>query len=346
MKPQYGIIGCGNIASFHLNGLEKVGANILYVADLDAQAAASYAEKTGAIATTDYRDLLNDPNVNVISVLTHSRTHKEICTDALLAGKAVICEKTMTENAADSAELVQLIQKAKIPFYMGYMKRFFPAVRKAKELIPALGTLFSSQIRSYQPWGNLYDANDLGNFSSVFHKYGGAIIKCAGSHMLDLMLFLLGRPQRVYAQIDYLSGSSFDRRATALFEFDSSLTASFEAAGHPLKRIGYERNAWDECFQINGVNGRLDLYTVMWDHPEYNGAMLVYYDNETETLTEFRFPAVNPFDLEVACFHNSLIQGIPASPNGVDGFCVDLLIESMEKAHQQKAAMTIDYKGL
>ena len=42
------------------------------------------------------------------------------------------------------------------------------------------------------------------------------------------------------------------------------MTVNFETAVHPLKKIGYERNSWDEFIQINGVNGRLEIFTVMW----------------------------------------------------------------------------------
>ena len=79
---------------------------------------------------------------------------------------------------------------------------------------------------------------------------------------------------------------------------------NYETAMHSLKKIGFERNSWDEWIEITGVNGRLSLSTVLWDHAENNAALLVYYDNETQTSTEYRFAAEEPFDLEMQYFYN------------------------------------------
>jgi predicted dehydrogenase len=252
----------------------------------------------------------------------------------------------MTENASEAAELVQAVQAGHNLFFTAFMKRFFPAVQKARELLPALGRLFSAQIRTYQPWGNYYEM-DAGEVPVwVFEKYGGAVMKCAASHLLDLTFSLLGRPENLYSHVDYIPGSSFDRKVTALFEYLQGMVVSFEAAVHPLKRIGYERNAWDEHIQINGVNGRLDLYIVQWDYPEHNPALLVHYDNESEQSTEYRYPAVNPFYIEMSEISSALSQRKQIHPDVVDGFNVDYVIEMMAKSHSEKAPMKLDWMGL
>ena len=346
MKPKYGIIGCGNISRFHFNGLKKAGADIVHIADLNEKAAEPYVKEFGARFSKDYNDLIIDPEVTAVSVLTSGKLHKDICLKAIQDGKDIICEKTMTNNGDEAETVVKAVLNSKSIFMTAFMKRFFPAVRKAKELLPSLGTIFSAQVRTYQPWGNFYDAKDEGDFKFVFASYGGAIIKCAGSHMLDMMLYMLGRPERVYSAIDYIPGTRFDRKATALFEYNKGLTVCFEAASHPLKKIGYERNSWDEFMQINGVNGRLDIYTVMWDHPENNGALLVYYDNETGNSTEYRYDAVNPFDIEMEYFNQCLERRIQGEPDVVDGFNVDILIESMGLSMDKKVPIEINWRNV
>ena len=164
--------------------------------------------------------------------------------------------------------------------------------------------------------------------------------------MLDMMMCLLGRPARLFAHVDYIPESRFDRKATALFEYPSGLAVSFEAATHPLKRIGYERNSWDEAIQINGVNGRLDLAFPRWDQPECNAPLLVHYDNETEAATEYRAAPVNPFDVELAYFHDCLARREQGHPDAAHGFAVDLLIEMMVESHRQRASIELDWRGL
>lgn len=345
-QTRYGIIGCGNIARFHINGLKKAGAEIVHIADINPEAARPYLQDPLIKYSEDYRRVIADPEVSVVSVLTSGRTHRDICLEALHAGKDVICEKTMTDNIAESYELVQAVRKTGKIFFTSYMKRFYPAVEKAKELIPALGHIFSAQVRSYQAWGDFYSAVQGDVVKNVLASYGGAIIKCAGSHMLDMTLYLLGRPKNLYASIDYLPGTDFDRKATALLEYSNGCVVSFEAAAHPLQMIGYERNSWDETIQINGINGRLDLYTVAWDQSDKNGALLVYYDNRTKTSTEYRYSPVVPFDLEMETFHHCLENRIQSSPDVLDGFNVDVLIETMQTSSKTGTKVEIDWKGL
>jgi len=346
--PRWGVIGCGGISRFHFGGLAKNGAEVVHIADLNADVAAAYVERFGARFSKDYRELVADPEVTVVSVLTTGRYHKEICLAALEAGKDVVCEKTLADNATEAREIVAAAQSSGRLFFTAYMKRFFPASQKARELLPRLGRLFSAQVRTYQPWGNYYDpAADGGSADEppawALERYGGAVMKCAASHLIDLTLSLLGRPRSLYAYVDYVPNTIFDRKATALFEYESGLVASFEAATHPLERVGYERNAWDEHIQINGVNGRLDLSIVKWDEPENNAALLVHYDNETRTSTEYRFPAVNPFHIEIATFHNWLARRIQGHPDVIDGFNVDYVIEMMAESSRQRRSLDLDW---
>jgi predicted dehydrogenase len=347
MKPKFGVIGCGSISRFHFAGFEKAGIEVAHVSDVNEDAAKPYAEKFSAKFSKDYKELLADPDVTAVSVLTSGKFHREICLAAVEAGRHIICEKTMADNVSEAVEIVKAVKAADVLFFTAFMKRFFPAAKKAKELMASLGTIFSAQVRSYQGWGlNFFDMDSADEYRWILDSYGGAVVKCAGSHMIDMTLYLLGRPQSLYANIDYLGDSKFDRKATALFEYDSGMIAAFETTAHPLKRIGYERNSWDEFIQINGVNGRLELYTVQWDKPENNAPLLVHYDNEKETTAEYRFEPANPFDRQVAYFCDCIENRQQGNPDVIDGFNVDVIIETMTKSSSKKASVAIDWMGL
>ncbi|MCQ6561013.1 Gfo/Idh/MocA family protein [Paenibacillus mendelii] len=346
MEPKYGIIGCGGISRFHFSGLEKLGAQIVHVADINEAAAKSYAQRFGAKCSTDYRRVIEDPDVTVVSVLTGAKSHYEICIAALKAGKDVICEKTMANNAEEAEEIVRTAQASGRLFFSAYMKRYFPAVQKAKELFPELGRIFSAQVRAYHPWGNIFESPYPEWVDQAIQLYGGAVIKMAGSHMIDMTQYFFGRPSSLYAHVDYIPETQTDRKVTSIWEYGSGMTVSFEALGHPLKKIGYERNSWDEKLEINGVNGRIELYFVLWDQPENNAVLLVHYDNERGTSTEYRFDAMNPFDEEMRYFHQCLINRERGHCTEVDGFNVDVIIETMVESSRTKASVAIDWKGL
>lgn len=347
MKPKFGIIGCGNISRFHFKGLEKIGADIVHIADINEAAARPYAAKFNAQYTADYRDVVANPEVTVVSVLTSAKYHKEICLSALRAGKDVICEKTMANDAEEAIMIARAARASGRLFFTSYMKRFFSAARKAKQLMPSLGRLFSAQIRAYQNWGaNFYELENGKDQQWILDAYGGAAIKCAGSHMIDMALHLLGRPDSLYAHIDYIPHSRVDRKATALFEYGNGCVAHYETAVHPLERIGYERNSWDEKLEINGVHGRLELFTVQWDAPENNGALLIHYDNASGTSTEYRFPPEDPFEAEMAYFHDCLVKRVQGQPDAVDGMNVDIMIEAMAASARERKAYSIPWPGL
>lgn len=346
MEPKYGIIGCGGISKYHFNALEKLGAQIVHVADINEAAAKSYAERFEARYSTDYREVIADPEVTVVSVLTSAKFHYEICIAALEAGKDVICEKTMANNADEAERIVRAAQASGRLFFSAYMKRYYPATQKAKELLPALGCLFSAQVRVYQPWGNMFEAPYPEWVNNNIAMYGGAIAKMAGSHMIDMTQYFLGRPDSLYANVSYIPDSPIDRKVTAIFEYPNGLTASFEAVGHPLRKIGYERNSWDERIELNGVNGRIELYFVKWDESEKNAAMLVHYDNAQGTSTEYRFDAMIPFDEELRHFHDCMVHRERSHSSETEGFNVDVIIETMVESSRAKASIQLDWRGL
>ena len=345
MGVQFGIIGCGNISRFHLEGIEKCGGEVALIIDVNQAAAGPWVNRTGARFSKDYRKVMDDPEVEVVSILTGAKSHKEMCLAAIEAGKHVVCEKTMTNSVEEGFEVVQASRKKGL-FFTAFMKRFFPAVDKMKELLPDIGTVFQGTVRTFQQWGNFYAGEGLGDFSAVVDTYGGAVLKCAGSHMLDLIAYLMGRPDSVYCHIDYVPETRFDRKVSAVFSYKRGTSVLFEAAAHPLKKIGYERNSWDEFFEITGTGGRLTLYTVKWDVPEGNAPLLLYYDNRTGTVTEFRFDPVNPFDREIAAIAEAVREGKQRGPGVIDGFNVDAMISSMEESHRQGRMVLIDYMGV
>ena len=345
-----GVIGCGSIARFHFSGLEKAGSTIKWVCDIAEAPAKPWVERFKAKYTPSYMDIINDPEVNLISVTSFSSTHKDICLKAIKAQKAVICEKTLAENADDSLEIVKSAEKKKTIFYTSYMKRFIPAVEKAKSLMPSLGKIISTHIRAYQCWGDLWTKKPADGFFSsksgksiVVQKYGGGILVCGGSHILDLICFFLGRPVKVSAMMhkpDYLD---FDIQAAALFETNNGVV-HYEALAHPLNKIGFLRDGWDERMEINGTNGRLEIYSAEWSSFDHKPSMLLHYDNATGTATEYRYSPVSPFDRAIAFFCGNIIKGKQGTQSRITGYDVDELIAHINLSAKSGKTVPINWR--
>ena len=106
-----GIIGCGGIAnSKHMPSLSKL-KNVQLVAfcDLIEEKAVKAAKKFGtedAKVYVDYKELLKDPEIEVVHVCTPNRSHSFITVDALHAGKHVMCEKPMAINYEEAKKML------------------------------------------------------------------------------------------------------------------------------------------------------------------------------------------------------------------------------------------------
>lgn len=342
-----GLIGCGNISRFHLHGYEQAGAKVVHCCDLRLEAAQRAAAPYGARVSTDYRAVLDDPAVQLVSVTTIASTHREICLAALAAGKGVICEKTLTDDPAASAEIARAAEAAGAFCATAYMKRFFPAAQQAKELLAGMGEIISIHARSWQPWdmwNGPVPEGFLQHPSAVRTNYGGGCLVCCGSHILDLIHWYGGRASRVAGHLHTRPGMDIDIMADALLWLEGGGVALFETCWHPLRYAGYERNGWDERLEINAAGGRLDLYTVTWDHPERNGALLVHQEAATGRTTEYRCPPVNPFDLEMAELVRRFQAGEPPLPSAWDGYVVDETIAHLTASAEQRAELPLAWR--
>lgn len=351
MSVRVGIIGCGNISRFYFPGLEKYGADIRWLCDLVEDSAASAAQQYKAKVTTDYRRVIADQDVDAVIVTSVTSSHKPICLDAIRAGKAVICEKTLAENAGDAFEIVSQAQKHQTLLFTNYMKRFIPAVQKAHELLPSLGRVLSMHIRGHQPWGDLWGPNPAEGFfrtppgspSLVRKNYGGGILVCGGSHLLDLVLCFMGRPQRLYASVYTPSDRDYDLRAAAMMETQNGIV-HYEALAHPLNKTGFLQDGWDEQIEIIGTRGALHIYSSFWDQTDSKASLLRHYDNAARYQTEYRYDPVSPFEPAVAYYLDQIQKKHQEPAALLAGYEVDELIEQMQRSSEKKQALDIDWK--
>lgn len=133
------VIGAGNFAkSVHLPNLQ--GLSNLYSIRAIVSATGSNAKETAkqfgaAYCATDYYDVLADDDVDMVMICTRHNLHAKLTIEAAKAGKAVFSEKPMALNQEELDELVKVLNETKVPFMVGFNRRFSPAARRVKELI-------------------------------------------------------------------------------------------------------------------------------------------------------------------------------------------------------------------
>ena len=352
MAVTVGMIGCGHIARFHFAGLKKAGARVKWVCDLNAQAARPWAEQFQAAATARPEEVFSDPEVQAVWVLTTTATHRPLCLAAIAAGKAVVCEKTLAGNADDALEIARLAEQRRTVFYTSYMKRFIPAVQDAKKLLPSVGRIITTHIRAHQCWGAAlwsvpptsgWLSVPTGGISGLRAKIGGGILLAGGSHIMDLVHFFFGRVRRLYGFIQTQPGFDVDNHASALLETDHG-AVHYEALAHPLTRIGYLRDGWDERIEITGTAGRLEILSAKWDQPEHKASVLRHYDEAAGKVAEHCYEPVSPFERAAAFFCEQIGRNEQGAQSRLTGYETDEVLEHIRLSAARREAVEVKYR--
>lgn len=186
-----GIVGCGGIANGkHLPALKAL-PNVKMVAFCDlirerAEKALKEYGAEGAKVYDTYEELVADPTIDVVHVLTPNKAHAPISIAAMEAGKDVMCEKPMAKTAADARAMVECAKRTGKMLTIGYQNRFRPDSLYLKKCCEAgdLGEVYYARAhairrRAVPTWGVFLDEEAQG---------GGPLIDI-GTHALDLTLW-------------------------------------------------------------------------------------------------------------------------------------------------------------
>ncbi|AXH34626.1 gfo/Idh/MocA family oxidoreductase [Humibacter sp. BT305] len=132
------VVGAGRWAvQSHIPGWQRdPRVEVVALAEVDEDALRSASERFGvARAVTDYRELLDDPDIDVIDVATGNAMHFEISMAAIQAGKHVLCEKPVNSDYRETRRAAELAASKGLKTKLGFTFRFAPAIQYAKHLI-------------------------------------------------------------------------------------------------------------------------------------------------------------------------------------------------------------------
>ncbi|MFN7608870.1 MAG: Gfo/Idh/MocA family protein, partial [Ralstonia sp.] len=132
------VIGTGWCGGIRAEMLAKSAlVDRLHLCDIRAERLAEVQALTGAAtATSDYRDILNNPAIEVVYISTTPEpTHYPIARDCLKAGKHVLLEKPIALDLAEADDLINISRANNVKFTIGYSQRFNPKIAFAKKKI-------------------------------------------------------------------------------------------------------------------------------------------------------------------------------------------------------------------
>jgi len=147
--------------------------------------------------TTDWKDVINNREIDIIDICVDNMFHKDIALAAAKAGKHIACEKPLATGVNDAAQMVDAAAKFQIKNMINFNYRKVPAIAYMKEMISnnAIGELYHIKGMFQQDFG--FDSPMSWRFKKA--QAGGGSIVTMGSHLIDLGRFLFGDYSEVSA---------------------------------------------------------------------------------------------------------------------------------------------------
>jgi predicted dehydrogenase len=154
-------------------------------------------------AATDWRQVVEDPSIDIIDITTPNDTHAEIAIAAAQAGKAILCEKPLARTVEEAAGMAAAVKKAKVVNMVCHNYRRIPAVAFAKKLIENgdLGDrIFHFRARYAQDW--IADPNFPLVWRLQKHIAGSGTHGDINAHIIDLGRYLVGELKEVCGMME------------------------------------------------------------------------------------------------------------------------------------------------
>lgn len=302
-----GLIGTGVIASLHARAYQEIAdAQLSAICDCDQEQLQKRAAAWQVTKTyQNYHDLLDDPEIDAVEVLTPEKFHKEMAIAAIRAGKHVSVQKPMAADLQETREMQAVAEKSKTVARVYENFRFYPAIRRAKELIDAgeIGDPLSIRFKLTNGIGGkgefAHKKSETWDRRMSMDKSGsGAVTFDHGWHLYSLARYFMGDIESVFAYI----GRRKDENG---YIWDSPAMITWQYAGQ--SRFGVWEQVWgdelviktnyyagEDRMEITGSKGLIwvtKCTAEFWDIPSLilyrDGQIRSFHDLDTDWQASF-----------------------------------------------------------
>ena len=310
MKEQkIAVIGCGvwgrNIVRnfYNLNVLD-------IVCDLDESNLQKVREQYPGVKTTnDFNDIINNPEITAVAVVTPSHTHYKVVKAMLEAGKNVYVEKPISTVAQEAKDLTELAHQKGLVLMVGHLLLYHPAVNRLKMLIEEgeLGDI-------------VYAQSDRLNVN--FFKNDRSVMWDLAPHDVSMMSYVTGKdPLRVIAAVGCSSEQNDIMDITHItIEFEDGM-------------VGQISDSWITPKKHVQLLVRGTKATAILDDTVQENKLVIYdnFKKDTSPNISLDYLEIEPLKLECQHFISCCENGKKARSDGDNGFMVTTILEQAEK---------------
>ena len=363
-----GLIGTGFMGKCHALAFRAVEAvfgdvprpRLEVLCDVPAARAQHFAKQFGfARATDDWRVLIADPAVEIVSITTPNNLHKIIALEAIAAGKAVYCEKPMALTLDDAEAMAAAAEGAGVATMVGYNYLHNPIVTHARGLIDAGAIGRIVHFRGVVDEDYMADAETPWSWRCLEREAGLGALGDMGCHLVSVARHLVGPIVSLVAerQVVHAGRPKPDGTGTGPVENDDAASALVRFAGGAHGSLATSRVAWGRkgklAWEVHGSQGML-----AFDQERMNELQL--FDARDPQATQgfktiLTGPAHPPYGLFVPAPGHSLgfndqktievwhlLRGLaghePLYPSFADALAIERVIHAIDRSARRDGA--------
>lgn len=246
--PRLGLVGCGGISATHLEAYRAAGYEVAVLCDRTLEKAAAHRDEffPGALATTDFREVLSVEGLDAVDLTPHPADRAGLIEAALDAGVPVLSQKPLATDLATARRLVEHAESAGVPFAVNQNGRFAPHLAWIREAVTAglIGEVTS--VRVSIQWDHNWVAGT--SFDGDPHL----VLRDFGIHWFDLVASLIpGLPGSVQAS------TVRSRSQRAVPPLVATALLDYEGAQASLVFDGDATLGAEDCTRVLGTRGAL-----------------------------------------------------------------------------------------
>jgi predicted dehydrogenase len=319
-KVSWLLVGAGDIAAKRVASALGYGQNsrLAAVCDLDRDRAQGIAQKFDVPEVyTDYSQALNHGNFEAVYLATPIHLHVPQALQAMAAGKHTLVEKPMGIRIDDGKKLVEAADRSDLKIGCAYYRRLYPAFTFTKNMLEwgEMGQLVLGNLLYHSWFTPGWD--DPKYWRVIKAKSGGGPLVDMGSHMFDVLIGLVGLPERVFARATS-SHTGWDVEDTAAMVFRMPDGALITAG------ISWHSQTWQHQFELVGTDAK-----VTW-LPFDSGNLVKTVGRTVETLN--LPPATNVHGPLVDDFVRAILNNCqPVCPIN-EAYKTDLLLHAIYRS--------------
>lgn len=336
MTIRFGIIGCGYIGNRHAKHIsEHQEAKLVSAFDIDATATAALTGNYKIQPASSLSELLQNPEIDIISVCTPNGNHFETALAVLNAGKHVIIEKPMTLKREQAEGLINVALRSNRQLYVVKQNRFNPPVQAVKKLVDEgkLGKIYYVVINCY--WNRNKEYYLHSKWKGTKELDGGTLFT-QFSHFVDISYYLFG-------DIENINGVVKNLAHDKLIEFEDTGSFTYSYLSGALGSLNYTTASYEQNMEgsitVFAENATIKIGGEYLNTLEYQrtAGFDVKDLQESGPANEYGFyqGSMSNHDKVIANVIDALNGRASIMTNALDGMKVVDIIERMYKAARQ-----------